>query len=81
MKNSRPYRKFQYQQKQIEELEKNNTQFKRIFTEYESMSEELWDMETTPESTVTDDFIDSFRLQTDYLEEQIEKWLHKDEIQ
>lgn len=81
MKNSRPYRKFQFQQKKIEELEQNDNRFKRMYTEYESMSEELWDMECQEESSVTDDFLESFRLQTNYLEEQIENWLQREELQ
>lgn len=81
MKNSRPYRKFQFQQKKIEELEQNDNRFKRMYTEYESMSEDLWDMECQEESSVTDDFLESFRLQTNYLEEQIENWLQREELQ
>ena len=79
MKNSRPYRKFQFQQKKIQELEQNNNQFKRMYTEYECMSEELWDLENEEKTSVTDDFLDSFGLQTNYLEEQIEHWLQGEE--
>lgn len=80
MKNSnRPYRKFLPQQKKIDELEKNNSRFKRIYSEYELMSDELWDLESS-ESTesVPDDFINAIKLQTSYLEEEIEDWLVQD---
>ena len=80
MKNSnRPYRKFLPQQKKIEELEKSNSRFKRIYSEYELMSDELWDLESS-ESTesVPDDFINAIKLQTSFLEEEIEDWLVQD---
>ena len=80
MKNSnRPYRKFLPQQKKIEELEKSNSRFKRIYSEYELMSDELWDMESneTAES-IPDDFINAIKLQTSFLEEEIEDWLVQD---
>ena len=80
MKNSnRPYRKFLLQQKKIDELEKSNSRFKRIYSEYELMSDELWDMESneTAES-IPDDFINAIKLQTSYLENEIEDWLIED---
>ncbi|KFC23169.1 hypothetical protein [Epilithonimonas lactis] len=80
MKNSnRPYRKFLPQQKKIEELEKSSSRFKRIYSEYEWMSDELWDMESneTAES-IPDDFINAIKLQTSYLEDEIEDWLVQD---
>lgn len=81
MKNPRPYRKFQFQQKKIEELEQNNIRFRRMYSEYESMSEELWEMQNEEKSIVTDDFLESFRLQTNYLEEQIEMYLQEEDVQ
>lgn len=77
MKNSnRPYRKFLPQQDKIEELEKSSSRFKRIYSEYELMSDELWDMESneTAES-IPDDFINAIKLQTSYLEDEIQNWL------
>ena len=80
MKNSnRPYRKFQPQQKKIEELEKSNSRFKRIYSEYELMSDELWDLESNESAeSVPDDFINAIKLQTSFLEEEIEDWLVQD---
>ncbi len=80
MKNSsRPYRKFLPQQKKIEELEKSSSRFKRIYSEYELMSDELWDLESN-ESTesIPDDFINAIKLQTSYLEDEIQDWLIED---
>ena len=80
MKNSsRPYRKFLPQQKKIEELEKNNSRFRRIYSEYELMSDELWNLETSDTSgSIPDDFINAIKLQTSYLEDEIEDWLLED---
>ena len=75
MKSQNKYRKFQLQQKNIEALEKENTRFKRVYSEYENMSNELWNLETTEGNSVTDDFINAMVMQTSYLEEEIEDWL------
>ncbi|MGC4130036.1 MAG: hypothetical protein QM564_10905 [Bergeyella sp.] len=79
MKTSKPYRKFLPQQKQIEKLEKTNARFKRIYSEYETMSEELWNLESSEAVPVTDDFLNSIKLQTSYLEDEIHDWLLDDE--
>lgn len=65
------------QQKKIEELQKNSVRFNRIYTEYTNMSEELWDLENSDADfvSVTDDFLNSIKLQTSYLEDEIEDWL------
>lgn len=80
MKNSsRPYRKFLPQQKKIEELEKSNSRFKRIYSEYELMSDELWKLESSKSAeSIPDDFINAIKLQTTYLEDEIEDWLIED---
>lgn len=75
MKTLRPYRKFQLNQKKIEALEKSNERFKRIYSEYETMSEELWDLENSEGESIPDDFINAIKLQTSYLEDEIEDWL------
>ncbi|ACU08557.1 hypothetical protein FIC_02120 [Flavobacteriaceae bacterium 3519-10] len=69
------YRKFHPQQKEIEALEKKNDRFKRIFTEYEHMAEELWDLENSDVSNIPDDFINAMKVQTEYLEDEIGDWL------
>ncbi|WP_294304334.1 hypothetical protein [uncultured Chryseobacterium sp.] len=75
MKRQNKYRKFQLQQQNIEALEKENTRFKRVYSEYENMSNELWNLESSSSEPVPDDFINAMILQTSYLEEEIEDWL------
>ncbi|SDQ29066.1 hypothetical protein SAMN05421664_0998 [Chryseobacterium soldanellicola] len=75
MERQNKYRKFQLQQKNIEVLEKENSRFKRVYSEYENMSNELWDMENSKGEPVPDDFINAMLLQTSYLEDEIEDWL------
>ena len=75
MTTQRPYRKFMPQQKRIEELEKDSPRFKRVYTEYELMSDQLWDLENTDTTNIPDDFMEAIKLQTEYLEEEIHDWL------
>lgn len=75
MNPKNPYRKFNTQKKKIEELEKNSPRFKRIYSEYEIMADELWNLENSDVTNVPDDFIDAVKLQAEYLEEEIEDWL------
>jgi uncharacterized protein YdcH (DUF465 family) len=75
MRTQRPYRKFVPQQKKIEELEKNSPRFKRIYEEYEFMSDELWNLENSDVTNIPDDFINAVKLQTEYLEDEIGDWL------
>lgn len=74
----KPYRKFLPQNKKIEELEQNNDRFKRIFSEYESVSEDLWNWENNLKSNVPDDFVDAAKLQYAILKDEIEDWLGED---
>ena len=75
MERQNKYRKFQLQQKNIEVLEKENSRFKRVYSEYENMSDELWNLENSKGVPVPDDFINAMLLQTSYLEDEIEDWL------
>lgn len=75
MKRQNKYRKFQLQEKKIEKLEKQSDRFKRIYSEYELMSDELWNLENTKTDSIPDDFINAMQLQTNYLEDEIEDWL------
>ena len=75
MTNQRSYRKFKPQQKKIEELEKSSPRFKRVYSEYELMSAELWNLENTDEPNIPDDFMDALKVQTEYLEVEIGDWL------
>ena len=75
MKSQNKYRKFQLQQHNIEALEKENSRFKRVYSEYENMSNELWNLENSKDEPVPDDFINAMILQTSYLEDEIADWL------
>lgn len=75
MKNQNQYRKFLTDQKKIEALEKSNPRFKRVYSEYETMSDQLWELENSEDYAAPDDFISAIKLQTSYLEEEIEDWL------
>ena len=79
MNNRNPYRKFLGQQEKIEKLEKTNSRFKRVYDEYGYLADNLWDLETSEGVGVPDDFINSIKLQTSYLEDEIEDWLYKGE--
>lgn len=79
MKTPRPYRKFQYKQEKIKDLEEHHPRFKRIFMEFENLSDEIWDIETGSREAVPDDFMDALQLQTNYLEQEIDEWLENPE--
>lgn len=75
MKPKRRYRKFDPQKAQIEALEQKSDRFRRIFSEYELISEELWHLQTCETTNVPDDFLDAVTVQTQYLEDEIGTWL------
>ncbi|SFI22917.1 hypothetical protein [Halpernia frigidisoli] len=75
MKNQRSLQRFSPLKQKIDELKKNNSRFKRVYKEYEFMSDELWDMETSLDISVSDDFLNAVTTQTNYLEEEIDGWL------
>jgi len=75
MERQNKYRKFQLQQKNIEALERQSSRFKRVYSEYENMSDDLWNLENSEGEPVPDDFLEAMILQTSYLEDEIEDWL------
>ncbi|KQT21774.1 hypothetical protein ASG31_00035 [Chryseobacterium sp. Leaf404] len=75
MERQNKYRKFQLQQNKIEDLERENSRFKRVYSEYENLSDDLWNLENSDSQAVPDDFIDAMILQTSYLEDEIQDWL------
>ena len=62
-------------EEKIDELEKSSPRFKRIYSEYELMSDELWNLENSDISNIPDDFLNAVKLQTEYLEDEIDDWL------
>lgn len=77
MNPRKPFRKFKAQQNKIEDLEKSNSRFKRIYSEYENMSEQLWNIENSEGDSIPDDFLNAIKLQTSYLEDEIQDWLYE----
>lgn len=75
MNPQRSYRKFKHQKEKIEKLESQSPRFKRIYSEYELMSDELWNLENSDVSNIPDDFLNAVKLQTEYLEDEIDDWL------
>ena len=75
MKTPRSYRKFQFQQDKIRNLEEKSPRFKRIYTEFENLSDDIWDIETGDRDSVPDDFMMALQLQTNFLEDEIDNWL------
>lgn len=75
MERQNKYRKFQLQQKNIEALERQSSRFKRVYSEYENMSDDLWNLENSEGEAIPDDFLDAMIMQTSYLEDEIEDWL------
>ncbi|MBP7174084.1 MAG: hypothetical protein KBA33_08480 [Cloacibacterium sp.] len=76
MKTPRSYRKFNPQKQKIQDLGNNNPRFKRVYSEYENLSDELWEMENgNYPNAVPDDFLYALQIQTYYLEEEIDEWL------
>lgn len=79
MRSKNPYRKFETEQSKIETLEKTNPRFRRVYSEYALMSEELWELENSSGDNLPDDFLNSIRIQQNYLEEEVEDWLNADQ--
>lgn len=75
MITKKTYRKFKPQQQKIEDLEKQSPLFKRIYSEYELMSDELWNLENSDITNIPDDFLNAIKLQTEFLEDEIGDWL------
>lgn len=72
-----PNRFIQYQDK-IDLLKKQSRRFKRIYSEYQTLSKELSVLEGGGSCSVTDDFLYAVRLQIYYLEEEIVGWLFEE---
>lgn len=81
MATARPYRKFKPQQARIEELEKINPRFRRVYSEYELMTDQLYDLENSTVDSIPDVFIEVVQLQTEFLEDEIGDWLQNAKIE
>lgn len=78
MKAKNSYRKFEKEQQRIDTLEKSNPRFRRVFAEYETLSDDLWQLESSDEAPIPDDYIESVRVQQNFLEDEVKDWLDAD---
>ena len=75
MKKRPTYRNSLFKLQKVEELEKNNARFKRVYSEYKAINSEIDKMQMDDDLSIPDDFIEAMRLQSDYLEDEIKDWL------
>ena len=75
MNTQNPCKKFDSQLEKIQILLLENSRFKRIYEEYDHLSDNLWDLEQTEDVSVTDEFINYIKLETNYLENEISNLL------
>lgn len=68
-------KKFQAHQEEVETLLEKNSRFNRIYKEYDHLQGELYHLENAEGAVLTDDFMNYLKVQTLYLEEQIEEFL------
>lgn len=75
MKTSSLYRKFQIRRDKIKDLEEKNPRFRRVFSEFEDITDEIWEIENGNREDIPDDFLFALFLQKKCLEEEIDEWL------
>lgn len=63
-----------------QELERKNPRFKRMITEYESITDELWEMQNDNSKNVADDLLNAMEVQSDLLSDAIEEYLQKEVV-
>ena len=75
MNTQNPCKKFDSQREKIQTLLLENSRFKRIYEEYDYLSDNLWDLEQREDISITDEFINYIKLETNYLENEISNLL------
>ena len=75
MKSLVTVKKFSSRKEKVQNLMHSNSKFKRMFEEYDNMSEDLYNLESSEGISITDDFINYIKIQTNYLEAEIEDFL------
>ena len=75
MKSLVTVKKFSSRKEKVQNLMRSNSKFKRMFEEYDNMSEDLYKLESSEGISITDDFINYIKVQTNYLEAEIEDFL------
>ena len=69
--------KFQLDRKKIKALESSSQRFHRVYSEYKSLSEDLWHINNASSNNLPDDFHSAVEIQTHYLEQEINEWLNR----
>ncbi len=72
MKSQNPYRKFDATNAEVQTLLVKNARFKRMYDEYNQLSENLWNLEQSEGESLTDDFLNYIKVQTSYLENELQ---------
>ena len=75
MKSQNPYKKFDTSQEEVQTLLVENSRFKRMYEEYDHLSDHLWNLEQAEGETITDDFLNYMKQQTTYLEDELRDFL------
>lgn len=78
MNPKNPNKKFDATKVEMQTLLEENPRFKRIYDEYDQLSENLWNLEQSEGISITDEFINYIKMQTTYLEGEIEDYLLAD---
>ena len=64
-------KKFQAHQEKVQHLLEKNSRFKRIYDEYDHLSDNLYELENNEDVKATDDYLNYIETQTDFLEAEI----------
>lgn len=78
MKAPIPYSKFLHCMDKIKAIEESNPRFKRVYYEYNSISEQLWEADLENHTALTDDFWWALETQKCCLEQEIVEWLGRE---
>lgn len=73
-----PCSKFQDCKEKIREMEEHNPRFRRVYSEFNAIVEEIRQMKRDSEDSVPDDFWWALETQKALLEEEIEHWLRQE---
>jgi len=78
MKSQNPYQKFDAKHVELQTLLQENPRFKRMYDEYDHLSENLWNLEQSEGESITDEFLNYIKVQTNYLEAELEDFILAD---
>ena len=78
MNPQNPYKKFDATKVEVQTLLQENPRFKRMYDEYDQLSENLWNLEQSEGESITDEFLNYIKVQTNYLEAELEDFILAD---